>query len=225
MSDNAKSVLDGKNLLMSCLIKFYKDKRNRERMLAIINGKARISLRLIDWFITNFARDNNTSIITVIDGSTTQHYNIHTHYRLQLNAFSKQLFDPFRRRERTEVKVGNQIIETTVGQLNFFKWLIQNKILDYIEENYNAIENDMMRSQKEKKEEGRQGSEVDSKTSKTPTKEIGKEKPKGLVKKATTGTRIKANGIRGSSAKDVAKVKPASCNVKSYNGNTTVLFN
>ena len=32
---------------------------------------------------------------------------------------------------------------TTIGQLNFFKWAIENKILDYIEENYDTIENDM----------------------------------------------------------------------------------
>jgi hypothetical protein len=32
---------------------------------------------------------------------------------------------------------------TTIGQLNFFKWAIENKILDYIDENYETIENDM----------------------------------------------------------------------------------
>ena len=34
-------------------------------------------------------------------------------------------------------------IETTVGQLNFFKWAIDNLIIDYIKNNYNEIENDM----------------------------------------------------------------------------------
>ena len=34
-------------------------------------------------------------------------------------------------------------IETTVGQLNFFKWAIDNLIIDYIKENYDEIELDM----------------------------------------------------------------------------------
>jgi hypothetical protein len=34
-------------------------------------------------------------------------------------------------------------METTIGQLNFFKWAIENRIIDFIEENYTAIENDM----------------------------------------------------------------------------------
>ena len=32
---------------------------------------------------------------------------------------------------------------TTIGQLNFFKWAIENRILEYIDENYEMIENDM----------------------------------------------------------------------------------
>ena len=34
-------------------------------------------------------------------------------------------------------------METTIGQLNFFKWAIENGIIDYITENYDDIEQDM----------------------------------------------------------------------------------
>jgi hypothetical protein len=34
-------------------------------------------------------------------------------------------------------------IETTIGQLNFFKWAIENKVIHYIENNYEEIETDM----------------------------------------------------------------------------------
>jgi len=37
------------------------------------------------------------------------------------------------------------MVETTIGQLNFFKWAIENKIVDCIEENYHDIEEDMNR--------------------------------------------------------------------------------
>ena len=34
-------------------------------------------------------------------------------------------------------------METTIGQLNFFKWAIENQIIDFIENNYDTIETDM----------------------------------------------------------------------------------
>jgi hypothetical protein len=34
-------------------------------------------------------------------------------------------------------------METTIGQLNFFKWAIENNIINYLETNYDAIETDM----------------------------------------------------------------------------------
>ena len=37
----------------------------------------------------------------------------------------------------------NTEIQTTIGQLNFFRWALENKILDYIEKNVEAINNDM----------------------------------------------------------------------------------
>jgi hypothetical protein len=37
----------------------------------------------------------------------------------------------------------NMCLQTTIGQLNFFKWAIENQVLEYIEKNYDEIENDM----------------------------------------------------------------------------------
>jgi hypothetical protein len=50
-------------------------------------------------------------------------------------------------------------METTIGQLNFFKWTIENKIIEFIEENYEAIENDMnsRNSTSKRKENGPDG--------------------------------------------------------------------
>ena len=69
---------------------------------------------------------------------------VYLNYKSQLKAYSKKQFDPFCRRERILFYVGkyngvdNDPLRTTVGQLNFFRWAIQNKILDYIYDNYNA---------------------------------------------------------------------------------------
>ena len=65
-------------------------------------------------------------------------------YKLKLKAYSKRRFDPFCRWERISIPYKTDtFIETTIGQLNFFKWALENKVVDYIEENYEMIENDM----------------------------------------------------------------------------------
>ena len=37
----------------------------------------------------------------------------------------------------------NKFVLTSIGQLNFFRWLIEKKILDYIEKNYEGLKKEM----------------------------------------------------------------------------------
>ena len=37
----------------------------------------------------------------------------------------------------------DNVLETTIGQLNFFKWAIEHEILDYIQSHFEEIEEDM----------------------------------------------------------------------------------
>ena len=71
-------------------------------------------------------------------------FKVYIDYKLKLKAYSKQRFDPFCRWERISIPYKNgTFIETTIGQLNFFKWALENKIIKFIEENYDEIEQDM----------------------------------------------------------------------------------
>lgn len=144
---------DPENLLMSHIIKFYNQKKYIDKLLNILkprlneNSSSRISLRLIDWFITNYAKKYNINIIR-----NNQFFNIYLSYKAQLKAYSKKYFDPFRRRQRIKFNHGqNNYIETTIGQLNLFKWLFQNDIIEYIETNIENIEDDMFSSHKKNK--------------------------------------------------------------------------
>ena len=129
------------NLLLTKLLQFYSDKTKLDSMLEIINGTSKISLRLVDWFVTNYAKKNFT-VITSLNKNTR--FKVHVQYKLQLKAYSKKRFDPFCRWERVSIPYSdNQYIETTIGQLNFFKWFIENNILTYIENNFTQIERDM----------------------------------------------------------------------------------
>lgn len=118
-------------------------------IIKIIEGESEISLRLIDWFVTNFSKKKNT-IITKQENNNILHFNVYLNYRSQLKAYSKQLFDPFRRRDRIMFQYEtNKSMETTIGQLNFFRWILQNNLLEYIQKNMKDIEADMVKTQKD----------------------------------------------------------------------------
>lgn len=135
------------DLLMKCLLEFYDDKTKLDDMMNIINGESSISLRIVDWFVTNYAKKYYTVYeLPVMRGhkETQSRFKVYHDYKLKLKAYSKRRFDPFCRWERITIPYNdNNCMETTIGQLNFFKWAIENKIIDYIEKNYKEIENDM----------------------------------------------------------------------------------
>ena len=129
------------NLLLNSLLQFYNnEKKNLNTMIKIINGESEISLRIIDWFVTNYAKKYYT--IYEIEGN--KRFKVYNDYKLKLKAYSKKRFDPFCRWERITIPYKNNTsIQTTIGQLNFFKWTLENEIIKYIETNYDVIEKDM----------------------------------------------------------------------------------
>jgi hypothetical protein len=132
------------DLLMTNLMDFYKDETNLTRMLKIITGESKISLRIVDWFATNYAKKYYTLYNVETVNGDIRRFNVYVDYKLKLKAYSKKRFDPFCRWDRISIpyKDGTSI-ETTIGQLNFFKWALENKAIDYIEEHYDTIEKDM----------------------------------------------------------------------------------
>jgi hypothetical protein len=131
------------DLLMKSLNAFYNDRNNLQKMLSIINGDSKISLRIVDWFVTNFAKKNYT-VYELTTSRGAERFKVYNDYKLKLKAYAKKRFDPFCRWQRISIPYDDEkFMETTIGQLNFFKWAIEHKIVDFIEENYDIIECDM----------------------------------------------------------------------------------
>jgi len=147
-------------LLLESLIKYYST--NIGILTNIVNQKGLLSLRILDWLVTNYAKKNNI-VYSLQKGNTIINFNIYLDYKNQLKAYSKKYFDPFCRRERiilntldlswklitddTSKYVSYNTeceIVTTVGQLNFFKWLIENEVLQYTIQNIQQIDTDMI---------------------------------------------------------------------------------
>jgi hypothetical protein len=171
MNHPPKQRTSARGLLLVSLSRFFADDHNMTSVLPYITGNSAVSLRLIDWFVTNYSKKHNV-FITRRDAATgeTSVVNIYQSYRSQLKAYSKQQFDPFRRRDRIlfcystdasdasrrpaevlSVSVSDShqqskegSVETTIGQLNFFRWMLQNGILNYVTMHAMTIEADMV---------------------------------------------------------------------------------
>lgn len=143
------------DLLLHNLMNFYESQDHMKTVQTIVNGKSRISLRIIDWFVTNYAKKYDTEYIIRMRTGILKDliedciFKVYHRYKLQLKAYSKKRFDPFCRWDRISIPCKNEelgddcFMETTIGQLNFFKWAIENRILDFIDANYVDIEKDM----------------------------------------------------------------------------------
>jgi len=152
----------GKELLLSSLTSYYNKNINNKFILKdIIDGKHQLSLRMIDWLVTIYAKNNN--IIYWISHDNDDIYyqlpegninkykkiNLYLDYRAQLKSFKKINFDSFRRHDRITFIIDPNIhlsIETTLGQLNFFKWAFSNKIINYALQNQQGIYDNMSKN-------------------------------------------------------------------------------
>jgi hypothetical protein len=123
-------------LVLHRLSTFYSNGDLLERVKAIITGNSRISLRLIDWLVTNYAKKHNVSFMTKKGG---RHVIVYLAYKSHLKAYSKKMFDPFCRWKRIQFMGMN----TTVGQLSFFEWAIQDEVLDYLDDHFEEVQRDM----------------------------------------------------------------------------------
>ena len=134
------------DLLFNILKKFYSNKSNLDILLKCVYAKGNISLRLIDHLCTNYAKES--PVIYKVNGEM---FNLYPMYRSQLKAYSKKRFDPFRRNDRIHLNVGDEKVETTIAQLNFFKWLIENNVLQWLEKNLKTVDDNMNKEKGTKK--------------------------------------------------------------------------
>jgi len=162
-------------LLLYSLVQFFSISNNFRILVPIVTQKTVLSLRILDWFSTNYAKKNAIYI----------NNDIYLDYKRQLKGFSKKQFDPFCRRHRLMIVYDEKELEstdnislkvffmnekasklaqggpaeglsqkdavakkshiiTTTGQLNFFRWAIREKVIEFAFKNVKNIESDMI---------------------------------------------------------------------------------
>ena len=120
-------------------------------MIDIIEGKSKISLRLLDWFVTNYSRTNGIGYFMEINREE-EYFNVNISYKAQLKSYKKTNFDPFRRTQifnfKYDIGDPSKKLKTTLCQLNFFRWAFSNNIIEYVDEHYNDINESMVDNKK-----------------------------------------------------------------------------
>jgi hypothetical protein len=162
----SSGICSKESLLKIKLLEFYNE-NNLKILLPIILQQTRLSLRSLDWFVTNYSKKYNTNYILLKNGEPISYFPFKS-YKSQLKAYSKKFCDPFCRRERVifdyrsmeiiDFKPGIKIdhkeyIVTTIGQLNFFRFAIQDNIINYAINCIDDIENDMNSTLKKRETE------------------------------------------------------------------------
>jgi hypothetical protein len=135
------------DVLLQSLRKYYASPPTLALLTRVLRNEAGVSLRIIDWLVTNYAKKHNICYLLKDASGTDTPFNVFMQYKAQLKAYSKKYFDPFSRRERLDFADSNgQTLHTTCGQLNFFRWGIQHGVIQYAVANAASIEHDMMAS-------------------------------------------------------------------------------
>ena len=132
------------NILLTNIEKFYKNNRNQAKdVINIIRGQSTISMRLIDFFVTNYSKKYRINYKVKLN-NTEEIFNVYSSYKSQLKAYNKKYFDPFSRGNRIPFFFNDDCIITTIGQLNFFKWFFKYKVNTYIIKYMTKIEEDLI---------------------------------------------------------------------------------
>lgn len=139
------------------LHKWFTEERIETILMPLIEEKFTVSLRLLEWLVTNYSKKHN---IVIWNKRKRTVFNINADYKNMLDHWNRDLFDPFRRHPRDCPQTvffdyQGTLQQTTVGQLNFLYWASVNGIIRYALKYKGVIEQDMkeanQRSKKRKK--------------------------------------------------------------------------
>ena len=141
-------------VLLDSVLEWYNEDLARvEAFLAIVKRKNGMSLRVIDWLVTNYSKTR--CVVLETDGVPRD---LNRDYQKNLSAYNKRNMDPFARKNKISIMVnGKESRNSTVGQLNFFRWFIKNGIGSFLQKNKVLVE-DHMKAAESRSKKGFSGS-------------------------------------------------------------------
>ena len=160
-SFNIKSLLNEceqskDTLLLNNLLDHFKNNSvSLGSLVSVVTEESQVSLRVLDWFVTNYAKKKQDKLM---EAKELKGVHIYNEYKSQLKAFNKKMFDPFSRvTPKSSLQKfpfyydNDKHIMTTVGQLNFFRWAHESGVMEYVHVHLKEIKSDIKHRDKGKR--------------------------------------------------------------------------
>jgi hypothetical protein len=113
----------------------------RSELVPRLNRTHPVSLRLLDWFVVDYAQERDVAYTRYIAplGRTTIVV-VHKVYTMWRDRWRRRHYDPFRRRHRIYFDLDGATYSTTVAQLHFFSMARMFGFLDYAARHLESID-------------------------------------------------------------------------------------
>lgn len=137
---------------LNCLLRYFQHNRTALDIVRNICTKKTYSFRLIEYFVRVYAAHFN---LRTKRRDEEKEVFLKQEFEQQRKVFKKKRFDCFRRNRKwmepfVVVYEGHRF-ETNVGQLQFFKFFIENGGYDYLREHHEEVLEDYYKGLKQKK--------------------------------------------------------------------------
>lgn len=115
-------------LLLTLDTQYTKDMIEKE-LIPLLTESHKVNFRLLDYFVSIYARCNHASIMIYKNGSNI---NVFEEYCRQRDTSPEKYFCPFKKFQRVHLLWDGCSYKTTVAQLAYLQWAIDFGILDYV---------------------------------------------------------------------------------------------
>jgi hypothetical protein len=134
--------------MLPSLLKFFSDRVNFDILKEFKMSKhSKFSVGLLNWFNVNYAKEYGVEYTIETLGRQRSVY-VWQSYNAALSGYKKEYFDPFARGKNCGKEIAiehnGEIINTTIRQLNYFRWAINNGVIDYVRKHVDEIYDDMI---------------------------------------------------------------------------------
>jgi hypothetical protein len=137
-----------------------------DALYAVLSGSSTISLRMIEYTVSKYVTLKNSWYD--VNGVR---FNLRMSSRQQLDAHKKRYFDPFKRINTRlpnngifsltrEDQSSSSSLTSSIAQLSFFKWIIENDVLRFIEARYQDIQTQMQAFNRECREQRKENNKT-----------------------------------------------------------------
>lgn len=135
--------------MLPSLLKFFSDREHFEVLKEFKMSKhGKFSVGLLNWFNVNYSKEYGVEYIIENMGRRRSVY-VWQSYNAALSGYKKEYFDPFARGKNCGKEIAiehsDEVINTTIRQLNYFRWAINNGVIAYVKKHVDEIYDDMTR--------------------------------------------------------------------------------